>query len=143
MEQVDTILTAAYEKNASDVHLVVGSAPVFRVDGSRDDLQRKPDLAQRRVEVEARHHDGAQEVLAVARLQRLELDRRALAGFAAEWTRVFVALVVPRTNDRVGDGHRLLRTEHGVGRGTIPPTAPDANHGLRSRERSGVSGGAE
>ena len=33
MEQLDTILSAAYEKKASDVHLVVGSAPVFRVDG--------------------------------------------------------------------------------------------------------------
>ena len=33
MEQIDTILTAAYEKKASDVHLVVGAAPVFRVDG--------------------------------------------------------------------------------------------------------------
>ena len=33
MEQLDTILIAAYEKKASDVHLVVGSAPVFRVDG--------------------------------------------------------------------------------------------------------------
>ncbi|WP_211249854.1 type IV pilus twitching motility protein PilT [Carnobacterium funditum] len=33
MEPLDTILTAAYEKKASDVHLVVGSAPVFRIDG--------------------------------------------------------------------------------------------------------------
>ena len=33
MEQLDTILRAAYEKKASDVHLVVGAAPVFRVDG--------------------------------------------------------------------------------------------------------------
>ena len=34
MEQLDTILTAAYEKKASDVHLVVDSPPVFRVDGT-------------------------------------------------------------------------------------------------------------
>ena len=33
MEQLDMILSAAYEKKASDVHLVVGAAPVFRVDG--------------------------------------------------------------------------------------------------------------
>lgn len=33
MEQLDEILTAAYEKKASDVHLVVGSSPVFRIDG--------------------------------------------------------------------------------------------------------------
>ena len=33
MKQLDTILRAAYEKKASDVHLVVGAAPVFRVDG--------------------------------------------------------------------------------------------------------------
>ena len=32
MEQLDMILSAAYEKKASDVHLVVGAAPVFRVD---------------------------------------------------------------------------------------------------------------
>lgn len=33
MEQLDMVLSAAYEKKASDVHLVVGAAPVFRVDG--------------------------------------------------------------------------------------------------------------
>ena len=33
MEQLDMILSAAYEKKASDVHLVVDAAPVFRVDG--------------------------------------------------------------------------------------------------------------
>ncbi|MDK2780745.1 MAG: twitching motility protein PilT [Trichococcus sp.] len=33
MAQLDTILSAAYEKKASDVHLVIGTAPVFRVDG--------------------------------------------------------------------------------------------------------------
>lgn len=33
IEQLDTILIAAYEKKASDIHLVVGSAPVFRIDG--------------------------------------------------------------------------------------------------------------
>ena len=33
MAQLDTILSAAYEKKASDVHLVVGTAPVFRMDG--------------------------------------------------------------------------------------------------------------
>ncbi|MGB3159759.1 MAG: type IV pilus twitching motility protein PilT [Carnobacterium sp.] len=33
IEQLNTLLIAAYEKKASDVHLVVGSAPVFRIDG--------------------------------------------------------------------------------------------------------------
>lgn len=33
IEKLNTILLTAYEKKASDIHLVVGSAPVFRVDG--------------------------------------------------------------------------------------------------------------
>ena len=33
MNQLTTILTTAFERNASDIHLTVGSAPVFRING--------------------------------------------------------------------------------------------------------------
>ncbi|MBM7541792.1 type IV pilus twitching motility protein PilT [Amphibacillus cookii] len=33
MNQLSDILTTAYQKNASDIHITVGSVPIFRIDG--------------------------------------------------------------------------------------------------------------
>lgn len=41
MSQLNELLTIAYRKNASDIHLTVGSAPIFRIDGRLQPVQQE------------------------------------------------------------------------------------------------------